>query len=164
MHPRRLHTLGLGIVEEQFYDIDVLRARERVTANSDDKRLAKPDVRRLRDGLVRECARARHDTCAYAVSEDVRDWLGWDRDEPMRPGLWMAPGWMPILQPSGLMIPGQLGPTRRDFDWLFSAFITYARGGKRGGVDGRGAAFERMRGGAERRNSLGLRLAGEFPR
>ena len=24
------------------------------------------------------------------------------------------------------MIPGQLGPTRRDFDWLLSAFMTYA--------------------------------------
>ena len=31
---------------------------------------------------------------------------------------------MPILHPSGLMMPGQLGPTRRDFDWLLSAFMT----------------------------------------
>lgn len=38
----------------------------------------------------------------------------------------MAPGWMPILHPSGLMIPGQFGPTRRDLDWLLSAFMTYS--------------------------------------
>src|SRR6266481_5105970 len=32
---------------------------------------------------------------------------------------------MPILHPRGLITPGQLGPTRRDFDWLLSAFTTY---------------------------------------
>jgi len=36
----------------------------------------------------------------------------------------MWPGWIPILQPDGFMIPGQLGPIRRDFDWLLRAFIT----------------------------------------
>jgi hypothetical protein len=36
----------------------------------------------------------------------------------------MWAGWMPILQPRGLMIPGQFGPTRRDFDWLLSARTT----------------------------------------
>lgn len=32
---------------------------------------------------------------------------------PMQPFLWMAPGMMPILHSSGLMIPGQLGPMSR---------------------------------------------------
>ena len=44
----------------------------------------------------------------------------------MRPGVWMTPGWIPILQPAGLMIPGQLGPTRRDLDWLWRAWWTYS--------------------------------------
>lgn len=37
----------------------------------------------------------------------------------------MTPGWIPILQPAGLMIPGQLGPTSRDLDWLWRAWWTY---------------------------------------
>ena len=32
---------------------------------------------------------------------------------PMRPGLWMKPGMMPILHCSGVMMPGQFGPIRR---------------------------------------------------
>jgi hypothetical protein len=28
------------------------------------------------------------------------------------PGMWMCPGMMPILQPRGSMIPGQLGPAK----------------------------------------------------
>lgn len=48
-----------------------------------------------------------------------------ENNVPIRPGLWMCPGWMPILHPRGLMMPGQLGPTRRDLDWLFRAFTTY---------------------------------------
>jgi hypothetical protein len=37
--------------------------------------------------------------------------------------LWMYPGMMPILQASGLMMPGQLGPIRRVlFDMLRAAF------------------------------------------
>lgn len=44
---------------------------------------------------------------------------------PMRPGLWMWPGMIPILQPSGLMIPGQLGPTRRLLFWERRACATY---------------------------------------
>ena len=31
---------------------------------------------------------------------------------------------IPILQPAGLMIPGQLGPTKRDLLCAFSAFMT----------------------------------------
>src|SRR5260221_13517326 len=46
------------------------------------------------------------------------------KNQPILPGLWMCPGWMPILHPSGLITPGQLGPTRRDFDWLLSALMT----------------------------------------
>jgi hypothetical protein len=33
---------------------------------------------------------------------------------PTLPRLWMWPGMMPILQASGVMTPGQFGPTRRD--------------------------------------------------
>jgi hypothetical protein len=43
---------------------------------------------------------------------------------PIRPGLCMCPGWIPILQPRGLMIPGQLGPIRRDLDWLLRMLMT----------------------------------------
>ena len=32
---------------------------------------------------------------------------------PTVPFLWMKPGMMPILHSSGVMTPGQLGPTRR---------------------------------------------------
>ncbi len=34
---------------------------------------------------------------------------------PTRPGLWMCPGMMPILQAPGVITPGQFGPTRRVF-------------------------------------------------
>ena len=37
---------------------------------------------------------------------------------------WMYPGMMPILHSPGLMIPGQLGPIRREALWLISAFFT----------------------------------------
>lgn len=43
---------------------------------------------------------------------------------PIFPGLCMCPGMMPILQPRGLITPGQLGPTSRDLDWLFKALMT----------------------------------------
>jgi len=32
---------------------------------------------------------------------------------PTRPGLWMYPGMMPILQAPGVMMPGQFGPISR---------------------------------------------------
>ena len=32
---------------------------------------------------------------------------------PIRPRLWIWPGMMPILQASGVMTPGQLGPISR---------------------------------------------------
>ena len=37
---------------------------------------------------------------------------------------WMYPGMMPILHSPGLMMPGQLGPIRREALWLISAFFT----------------------------------------
>ena len=43
---------------------------------------------------------------------------------PILPGLWICPGMIPILQPAGLMIPGQLGPTKRDLLCAFNAFMT----------------------------------------
>jgi hypothetical protein len=44
---------------------------------------------------------------------------------PILPTLWMWPGIIPILQPSGLIIPGQLGPTSLDLLWLKRADLTY---------------------------------------
>ena len=35
---------------------------------------------------------------------------------PILPGRWMWPGMMPILHWPGVITPGQLGPTRRDFE------------------------------------------------
>ena len=35
---------------------------------------------------------------------------------PTEPLLWMWPGMIPILHASGVMMPGQLGPMRRDAD------------------------------------------------
>ena len=43
---------------------------------------------------------------------------------PTEPRRWMWPGMMPILQASGVMTPGQLGPTRRDLE-LPSARFTF---------------------------------------
>ena len=77
MHPRRLHTLGLGIVEEQFYDIDVLRAGEGVTADTDDERLAESDTGRLRDGLVREGTRTRDNACGFTCVNKWDYLIGW---------------------------------------------------------------------------------------
>ena len=83
-------TLGSRILEEQFYDVNVLRAGEGVTANADNERLAESNASRLRDGLIGERTRARHDTCG-AVNHETYDWAS-GRDKPMRPGVWMAPG------------------------------------------------------------------------
>ena len=41
---------------------------------------------------------------------------------PTLPRLWMWPGMMPILQASGVMTPGQLGPIRRDFEPVSARF------------------------------------------
>ena len=46
----------------------------------------------------------------------------------------MCPGWIPILHPSGLMMPGQLGPTRRDFVWFLSALTTSSGGSANGAL------------------------------
>lgn len=100
----------------------MLGAGEGVTADTDDERLAKADIGRLRDGLVRERTGTGDDTCGLRQSRTL---LARRPDQPMRPGVWMTPGWIPILQPAGLMIPGQLGPTRRDLDWLWRAWWTY---------------------------------------
>ncbi len=56
-------TLRAGVVEEQFDDVDVLRAREGVTADADDERLAETNASRLCDGLVCERAGTGDDTC-----------------------------------------------------------------------------------------------------
>ena len=56
-------TLGSRIFEEQFYDVNVLRAGEGVTADTNDERLAKTSAGRLRDGLVREGTRAGNNPC-----------------------------------------------------------------------------------------------------
>lgn len=55
-------TLSPGVLEEQFYDVDMFRAGEGVTTNTDDERLAEPNASRLRDSLVRQGSRARDDT------------------------------------------------------------------------------------------------------
>ena len=43
---------------------------------------------------------------------------------PMRPGLWMWPGMMPILHEPGVMMPGQFGPMSVASGYDFSAFFT----------------------------------------
>lgn len=43
---------------------------------------------------------------------------------PIRPGLWMYPGMIPILHSPGLMIPGQFGPMSRVLDCLLRAAFT----------------------------------------
>ena len=55
-------TFSTGVLEEQFYNVDVLSAGEGVTADTDDERLAEPNASRLRDSLVRQGSRARDDT------------------------------------------------------------------------------------------------------
>lgn len=35
---------------------------------------------------------------------------------PIRPGMWMWPGMIPILHCPGVITPGQLGPIRRVFE------------------------------------------------
>lgn len=54
---------------------------------------------------------------------------------PTEPGVKMLPGMMPILQPplpsgEGAMIPGQLGPTRRDLLWRRRAWATCCAGAR----------------------------------
>ena len=71
------NTLGTGVLKEQFYHIDMLRAGEGVTADTDDERLAKSDTGRLRDGLVREGARARDDACSFTCVNKWDYLIGW---------------------------------------------------------------------------------------
>jgi hypothetical protein len=72
------NTLSLGVVEEQLDDVDVLRAGEWVTTDTNAQALAKPDGRRLRDGLVGERAGAGYDAyilishCALSWSNKTR--------------------------------------------------------------------------------------------
>ena len=56
-------TFSTGVLEEQFYNVDVLSAGEGVTADTDDERLAKTSAGRLRDGLVRKGTRAGNNPC-----------------------------------------------------------------------------------------------------
>ena len=56
-------TFSTGVLEEQFYNVDVLSAGEGVTADTDNERLAKTGAGRLRDGLVREGTRAGNNPC-----------------------------------------------------------------------------------------------------
>jgi hypothetical protein len=37
--------------------------------------------------------------------------------------LWINPGIIPILHCPGAIIPGQLGPTRRVFPWVFKISV-----------------------------------------
>mgnify|MGYP007026584018 CR=1 FL=1 len=116
----------------------MLRARERVAADADAQRLAEPDLGRRVDGLVRERARARDDTCGEGErtgrQRRARAGEGGEgpgkEGAPTEPGVKMLPGMMPILQPpppgAGAMMPGQLGPTRRDLVCLRSACATCA--------------------------------------
>ena len=55
-------TLSPGVLEEQFYDVDMFRAGEGVTTNTDDEGLTEANAGCLRDGLVREGSRTRDDT------------------------------------------------------------------------------------------------------
>ena len=119
---RPARTLGVRVLEEDLDDVDVRRAGERVAADADAERLPEADGGRLRDSLVREGTRARDDTWHVRQIGNSRHCA--DVHTPILPGVWMWPVWMPILQPRGLMIPGQLGPTRRLFDWFLSAFAT----------------------------------------
>ena len=45
-------TFGLVVLEEQLDNIDVLRAGEGVTSNTDTERLTQPDVSCLGHGLI----------------------------------------------------------------------------------------------------------------
>ena len=74
--------LGLGVGEEPFQHVDVLRALDRVAADADAGRLAEAHVGGLLDRLVGERARARHNA------------------RPSR-ACGCEPGMMPILQSSG---------------------------------------------------------------
>ena len=55
-------TLGSRILEEQFYDVNVLRAGEGVAANANNEGLAEANPGRLCDGLVRQGSRTRDNT------------------------------------------------------------------------------------------------------
>ncbi len=44
---------------------------------------------------------------------------------PMTPFLWICPGMIPILHSSGVMTPGQLGPTSRVFVFSLRAALTF---------------------------------------
>lgn len=132
-------TLGRLVLHEHLEDVDVLRARERVAADADAQRLAEADLGRRVDGLVSERARARDDTCREGerTGRQRRARAGeggrgtGKEDAPTEPGVKMLPGMMPILQPpppgAGAMMPGQLGPTRRDLVCLRSACATCER-------------------------------------
>lgn len=120
---RRRLALGSLVLEEELQYIDVLRAGEGVTADTNAERLAEANVGGLCDRLVRQSSRARDDTCEHhrnmSTKHPGRTYT------PIFPGLWICPGMIPILQPRGFITPGQLGPTRRDLDWLLSACQTY---------------------------------------
>ena len=133
-------TLSVRVLQEDLDDVKVGSAREGVTANADTQRLAKTDVGCLRNSLVREGTRPRDDTWHVRQIGNSRHCA--DVHAPILPGVWMWPGWMPILQPRGLMIPGQLGPTRRDLDWLLRAFMTCSGRTKTGRRLNGGVAIE----------------------
>jgi hypothetical protein len=85
--------------------------------------LSESDLGRSVDSFVSESSRSRDDTCRHSYKVSVTD-LVRQRDKgkrvgvPTEPGVKMFPGMIPILHPpppgAGAMIPGQLGPTRRD--------------------------------------------------
>lgn len=56
-----MHTLGVGVVEEQLDHVDVLGAGEGVAANANAERLAQSHIGGLRDGFVCQGAGAGHD-------------------------------------------------------------------------------------------------------
>ena len=70
-------TFSTGVLEEQFYNVNVLSAGEGVTTDTDNERLAKTSAGRLRDGLVREGARARDNACSFTCVNKWDYLIGW---------------------------------------------------------------------------------------
>lgn len=66
------NTLGFRVIQEDVKHIDEVGAREGVTAEAYDECLAEANFRRLRNGLVCECAGAGHDADASGLVDALR--------------------------------------------------------------------------------------------
>ena len=88
--------VGVGIVVEHAHHVDVRDAVDRITTDTDSGGPPQADLGELCDCLVGQGAGARNHADAT-------------------PSCGMWPGMMPILISSGVMGPGQLGPSSRVF-------------------------------------------------